>query len=299
MLQLLCEYCCIHCLALKWRIAIVKVIMPDGRTCEQVENHYRVEKSIADKLKRSSLEERKVIYSQMYTDLFSKVPDHPRLIRRASALLSEESIRSKALLVDGHISKSTVFVEFAPGDCLFAEEMAKRTKYVYGVDISDQRLDKNDKAKNFSLVVYDGYALETIQSATVDVVFSDQLIEHFHPEDTALHFKLVHKILKKGGMYIFRTPHALSGPHDVSKYFSDTAEGFHLKEWTYLEIKKMVVDIGFTKFKTYLIVKGHIFRIPYLWFAFCEIMLNKYFSKKGREKIVNFLFLSLCAIAKK
>lgn len=273
--------------------------MPDGRTYEQVKNHYLIEKSIADKLKRSSLEERKILYTQMYAELFSKVPDHPRLVRRASASLSEDAIHSKSLLVNRHIDKSTVFVEFAPGDCLFAEEMATRTKYVYGVDISDQRLCKSNNIQNFSLVVYDGYNLEKIEPKTVDVVFSDQLIEHFHPEDTALHFQLVYKILKQGGIYIFRTPHALSGPHDVSKYFSDTAEGFHLKEWTYGEIKKMVFDVGFTEFKTYLLVKSRVIRIPYSFFVFCEVLIGKFISKSIGKKVVKYLFLSLCAIAKK
>ena len=78
--------------------------------------------------------------------------------------------------------------------------------------------------------------LVTIDEESLDIVFSDQLIEHFHPEETELHFRLVNRILKKGGKYIFRTPHALTGPHDISKYFCDEPEGFHLKEWTFSEL---------------------------------------------------------------
>ena len=43
--------------------------------------------------------------------------------------------------------------------------------------------------------------------------------------DTELHFEIVHKILKPGGMYALRTPHRQSGPHDVSRWFADEPEG--------------------------------------------------------------------------
>ena len=33
-------------------------------------------------------------------------------------------------------------------------------------------------------------------------------------------------ILTAGGVYLIRTPHAFTGPHDVSKYFCDEPEGF-------------------------------------------------------------------------
>lgn len=58
---------------------------PPGRTEEQLRNHYLVEKSIAERLKRANREERKRIYREMYDELFRKVPDHPRLTRRSSA----------------------------------------------------------------------------------------------------------------------------------------------------------------------------------------------------------------------
>ena len=134
--------------------------LPDNRDFEQVRNHYLVEKAIAEKLKAAGRDERKIIYATMYDDLFKLVPDHPRLSHVACRESVLRSIRSKLSLVDGLIDRSTVFVEFAPGDCKFAVEVAGYVKKVYGVDISCQSGPVDDLTDNFRLILYDGYNLE-------------------------------------------------------------------------------------------------------------------------------------------
>lgn len=248
--------------------------LPPGRSFEQIKNHYLVEKSIANRLKKSSREGRKFIYATMYEELFSKVPDHPRLTRRESTQLTEISNKSKLSIVSRFLDKSIVFLEFAPGDCRFVIEVAKQVKYAYGVDISGQSNPTDTAPENFKLIIYDGYNLDEIESNSIDVVFSDQLIEHFHPDDTKLHFELVHRILKIGGKYVFRTPHSLIGPSDVSQYFSDEPECFHLKEWTYTEINRMLKDLEYTTFYTYWSARGINVRLPYPYFATCERFLG-------------------------
>jgi SAM-dependent methyltransferase len=148
------------------------------------------------------------------------------------------------------------------------------------------------------LIVYDGYRLDAIPSNSIDLVFSDQLIEHFHPEDTKVHFELVHRILKPGGKYVFRTPHALTGPHDVSQYFSYEAEGFHLKEWTYTEIKTMLSGAGYSELHAYWNAKGTSLRVPYGLFALCEL-LGGYVPKPYARVAARYLFPSLSGVAVK
>ncbi len=110
-------------------------------------------------------------------------------------------------MVRKHLSASTVFAEFAPGDCMLSAEIAKYVDHIYGIDISDQRPNGYSFPVNFNLVIYDGFSLNAIPEGTVDVVFSDQLIKHIHADDTELHFDLVYKMLKNGDRYIFRAPH--------------------------------------------------------------------------------------------
>ena len=248
--------------------------LPSNRSYEQVKNHYLVEMALAKNLKAANREERKAILARMYDELFSKVPDHPRLTQRESKQLTAKANKDKFSLVSRFLDKSSVFAEFASGDGKFAMFVAKHVKYVYGIDISDQRNLTDNVPENFELILYDSYNLDRLESNSIDVVFSDQLIEHLHPEDTKLHFEMVHRILKDGGKYVFRTPHPQSGPHDISKYFSFEPECFHLKEWTYVEMKEMLMDLNYSGMQTHWHAKGRGLRMPYAYFAIIERVLD-------------------------
>lgn len=276
----------------------LKKRLPSDRSFEQIRNHYLVEKSIADRLKIASREERKHIFSTMYDEVFMRVPDHPRLTIRRSDQLSETASRRKLSAVRKLLNKSLVFMEFAPGDCRFSCEAAKHVQHVYGIDISDQRDPNHAMPENFTLVVYDGYHLDEIKNESVDVIFSDQLIEHLHESDTRLHFELAHRVLKSGGQYMFRTPHFLTGPHDISQFFSYEPEGFHLKEWTYAEIETLLTELGYSRLDTYWSGKGINIQLPRVYFSLCEIILGK-ISKRYVRQLTKYLLPSLCVSATK
>jgi SAM-dependent methyltransferase len=213
-----------------------------------------------------------------------------------SEQLTARANNDKLSLLSRFLDKSDVFVEFAPGDCRFAAEVVKHVKYGCGVDISDQRNPADKFPENFKLIVYDGYNLDEIESNSIDIVFSDQLIEHIHPDDTKLHFILIHRILKNGGKYVFRTPHSLTGPHDVSGYFSDEPECFHLKEWTYIELKSMLTDLKYSKFCARWHAKGIDLRMPYTYFVMCEQILGL-FPKRYTKVAAKYLIPSLYGVA--
>lgn len=236
--------------------------LPANRTWEQLRKHYEVEKEIAARLMAATREERREIYATMYDELFERIPDHSRLQIREDPKRTAQTNLSKWLLVKPFIDQSMTFVEFAPGSCRFAVEVCPHVHGVYGIDISDQSGQLESVPENFHLIIYNGYELDMEQDFA-DIVFSDQLLEHFHPEDTGLHLELVHKILKPGGRYVFRTPHRFSGPHDISAWFSqDEPEGFHLKEWTYREFDETLRDIGYSSWKAYRLSKGMMIPVP-------------------------------------
>ena len=172
--------------------------LPSGRSSSQILHHYQVEKEIAGRLKRADRDERRKIYAGMYAELFARVPDHPRLAgtRDPDSLAAHN--RKKFALVERFINPETVFVEFAPGDCTFAYLVCVRAQAVIGVDISDQSAEAFAVPDNFALRVYDGFHLD-LPDGCADIVFSDQFIEHLHPDDADLHFQLVHGLLKPGG----------------------------------------------------------------------------------------------------
>lgn len=273
--------------------------LPPNRTFEQIQNHYLVEKAIAERLKNANREERKHIYATMYDELFKQVPDHSRITRRNDDRQTQLANRSKLALVNHYLNSSTVLAEFAPGDCMFALQVAKQVKAVYAIDISDQRGENKTLPDNFTLVIYDGYQLDEVKENSVDVVFSDQLVEHLHPEDTRLHFELAFKILKPGGVYVFRTPHAFPGPSDVSQFFSYVPQGFHLKEWTYVELRQLLKDIRFSHLSVIWNTRRNIQKkLPYPLIELFEHFL-RLLPVQFRRNLTRRIGFTICVVATK
>ncbi len=214
------------------------------RTAAQLRNHYEVERELAQRLLNSNRDERKLLFSSLYDELFERVPDHPRLTRRDTPERSEAAVEARLRILEPHLSRGMHFLEFAAGDCRLAHEVCRLVDRVTAVDISDQRAIIDKSPENFNLELYDGYALD-VRDSSVDVVFSYQFLEHLHPEDIEVHFDNVVRILKKGGMYIFDTPHRFSGPHDISGNFGSSLDCLHFQEWTYREMFGLLRRHGF------------------------------------------------------
>ncbi|MCC6409135.1 MAG: class I SAM-dependent methyltransferase [Planctomycetes bacterium] len=213
--------------------------------------HFELESSIAARLKRSTRPERAAIYRTMYAELFAAVPDHPRLTRRASASDTARDNRTKLGLLAPFLDRSTRLAEIGAGDGRFALELCARAAHVVAIDVADQ-LGPVERPANFELVVYDGFEFP-LAPRSIDLAFSDQLIEHLHPDDVELHFTSLLRALAPGGIYVLRTPHRHGGPHDVSRYFDDEPAGFHLKEWTFAELARTAELAGFAPVDTYLL----------------------------------------------
>ena len=220
------------------------------RSPERLRHHYEVEKELGDRMRASTREERTELFSRLYDELFERVPDHPRLTRRETPEESRRGVEARMAILAPQLGADKTLVEFAPGDCRLAYEACRHARRVIGVDISDQRADGEEAPENFQLVVYDGYHVD-IEPESADVVFSYQFLEHLHPDDVPPHFELARRLLRPGGCYVFDTPHALSGPHDISRFFSDTPQGFHLKEWTYRGMFAVLEQAGFSRSFTF------------------------------------------------
>ena len=276
----------------------LKYPLPEDRTYEQIKNHYEVEKAIAERLKNSSREGRKQIYKNMYDELFGKVPDHPRLVYRDDKKNIQEASAKTFEIIEKFVDENTIFAEFAPGDCNFAYFACGRVKQVYAIDISRQSSGTREEPENFSLIIYNGYDLD-MPDGSVDVVFSDQLIEHLHPEDVEYHFDLVKRILRKGGIYIFRTPHAYFGPWDISRYFSDEPEGFHLKEWTYNNLEEIITKLGYSNVYGYKKIGQRFVILLPLYLKIMEKLLAILPIKMRRRISRPFLPMKLIVVAAK
>lgn len=232
------------------------------RTPEQLRNHYEVEKALADRLKATRTQaERAEIYSTMYDELFARVPDHPRLTVQKDPAADRRQVQAQLRLLRPWLGPGVEYVEFGAGSCALAFAVCPRVRRARAIEIADQVPADAAPPANFDLVLYDGYHLD-LDSGSVDLVFSNQFVEHLHPDDASHHFEVVHRMLRAGGRYVLTTPQRWTGPHDVSRSFSETPRGFHLKEWSYGDLLQETRRLGFRAAGTRWTARGRYVPTP-------------------------------------
>jgi SAM-dependent methyltransferase len=231
------------------------------RTPEELYEHYVVERELADRLRHSTKHERSTLYSEVYNDLFRRIPKHPQLTRVASPTAISSIVQGKMRLLSAFLNRDTVFLEIGAGDCRLPMEVAKQVRKVYAVDVSDEVNKGITPPPNFELIISNGTDIP-VPANTVDVVFSYQLMEHVHPDDAVEQLRSLYKVLAPGGHYICVTPNRLNGPHDISMYFDREATAFHLKEYTISELSRLFRDTGFDDVFVYAGSKGHFMKLP-------------------------------------
>lgn len=79
------------------------------------------------------------------------------------------------------------------------------------------------------------------------MAYSNQLMEHLHPDDAVEQLRNIHHVLRPGGVYICITPNKLCGPHDVSRGFDEKPTGFHLKEYDNRDLTRLFRQAGFRR----------------------------------------------------
>ena len=259
----------------------LRIPQDEPRTLEQLREHYLIEKQLADRLRASSREQRRHLYTDLYDDLYERVPLHPQLRRKADSKAQATAVSEKMRLLRPFLRPGSTFLEAGPGDCALSLEAAKFVKKVYAVDVSERITEGFTAPSNFELIISDGCSIP-VPDKTVNVAYSNQLIEHLHPDDALEQLRNIYDALTSGGVYICVTPNRLFGPHDISKYFDEVAKGFHLKEYTITELAKMFRAVGFAKVQA-LIVVGGVYRLvpvfPLLWIEAVLAGLPRSFNK--------------------
>ena len=240
-----------------------KLAPGESRSENAISHHYKVEKELAERLRHSTREERRHLYSEVYDELFRMVPDHSQLNTIADPLYQDAKASRQAQALSQFVTKQSIFLEVGPGDCALALKMAERTAKVYAVDVSAEITKRVKLPANFELILSDGSSIPVAPNS-VDVAYSDQVMEHLHPDDALDQLGNIWKVLKPGGIYICVTPNRLTGPHDISRYFTDDPTGFHLKEHTTTDLVNMLKSAGFRKVDVPVPAQGRFLPIPCL-----------------------------------
>jgi SAM-dependent methyltransferase len=266
----------------------------DPRTTEAIERHYLIEKELANRLRNASREERKSLYTAVYDEFCSRVPDHSQALREMAAfpIKRAKRILRQVRFLSQFLSPDSVFLEVGAGDCGVSLEIAKLVRRVYALDVSNEITSNSVIPGNLELIISDGTTIP-IPESSVDVAYSNQLMEHLHPDDAVDQLKNLFHSITKGGIYICSTPNRLSGPHDVSKYFDKQPTGFHLREYSSTELRDLFREIGFSKTLIFCGGRKRYFRMPWLIISTYESGLEALPHSIRRKLLRIFPFKSL------
>ncbi|MGQ3684422.1 MAG: hypothetical protein ACUBOA_05325 [Candidatus Loosdrechtia sp.] len=82
--------------------------------------------------------------------------------------------------------------------------------------------------------------------------YSNDVIEHLHPDDALMHFREVPRVLNEEGRYYFWTPGKNSGPHDFTKNFYLKGVGVspmasYIREYNFAEMIEILKEVGYRK----------------------------------------------------
>jgi SAM-dependent methyltransferase len=216
----------------------------EKRSPEQLWQHYVVEKELATRLRMATQNERAHLYASAYEELFKRVPDHPQLTRKTSPEQQAGRIRYQLRLLQPWLTPQTTFLEIGAGDCALSFAVAPLVTHAYAVDVSETITRAAATPKNFTLLLSKGTNIP-LPEGRITLAYSNQLMEHLHPDDALDQLADIYRSLALGGTYVCVTPNRLTGPHDISRYFDETATGFHLKEYTSRELIAMFERVGF------------------------------------------------------
>lgn len=230
----------------------------ETRPLERLTAHYTLEAALSQRLMKSAREDRSALYGQVYGQLFDELPDHPQ--RTGRKAVRAELIAAQLALLRPFLTKDSIYVEIGCGDAILTKQVAAYVRSAVGVDVTEQLLE-GDPPDSFAFALSDGINLP-FPDGMADLVYSNQLMEHLHPEDAAAQLAEIVRILKPGGQYICVTPNRLTGPHDISVYFGYEPKGFHLREYDHRSLAGLFRAAGFRQVAALVSAKGHRSQLP-------------------------------------
>lgn len=271
--------------------------VPDSepRTLEELRTHYEVEKRLADRLRRATPVERHALYGTVYDELFDRVPTHPQLVRKTEPVQAAAAVAAQVRLLRPLMTEETTFLEIGSGDCALATAVAPHVKQVYAIDVSESILSGLSLPDNVDVRLSTGVDIP-VPPKSVDVAYSNQVMEHLHPDDAHEQLRNISACLRSGGRYVCITPNRLTGPHDISAYFVDEAEGFHLKEYTVGELVRIFRRAGFSRVRALVGARGLFIAVPLWPVALTERLLSLLAPAMRRRLVLRLHLNSLLGI---
>lgn len=246
-------------------------------TEEMILYHWELEKQLTQEILNSTPESRWETFEKCYTTLYKELywlncPDN-----YDHEVVDQTSQFSSWQRLIGPSAKK--IYEIGSGKAELITYLAEQGYECKATEITRERGEKwSNNVSNLTWATSDGVHLEKFEPEnTYNVVISDQVIEHLHPDDLLDHFRGVFTILAPGGRYIFKTPHSYTGPSDISRVFNkEKPEGMHLREYTFRELFNYLKMSGFRRIYTLTPGSTKVYRIMGNYYELIRFLYLKY-----------------------
>ena len=225
---------------------------------------------------KSSPEDRFSVISRSYAELFKRFPNHDALDTRND----KKTRKLKAGLIAPLAKSGDKILEIGCGRGDVLLELAERGCDCVGLESSQDMIDITSGVK----IMFGVADKLDFPDESFDLVFSQQVLEHLHPEDVPNHFKQVFRVLRPGGTIAVETPNFRTGPQDQSRGFVPVAQGLHLKEWKVTELIWQFQQAGFSRVQGLLLPPFLIKRIE---------TLHRFSKVPSGVKVLEDFFLGL------
>ncbi|MGY4234706.1 SAM-dependent methyltransferase [Bradyrhizobium sp. USDA 4449] len=210
---------------------------------------FQKERELASMIRSASPEHRDRAYQQAYSEFYRLFPAFEQ-----NDSMEESRVKTTLAFLERFIRGSRIVIEVGAGHCYLAEAVAKHASLVVALDVAPL-VDSSNFPSNLRHQVYDGKAIP-VDANSADLVLSDNVLEHLHPDDALPQVDDMVRTLKTSGYIVILTPNKTNGPHDGSAGFTVNPEGLHLHEYTSLEIKRLLLRAGCKSVRAYIGAKG-------------------------------------------
>lgn len=221
--------------------------------------HFELERELATRLHTAQVADRTRLYGEVYNELFRRWPDHPQLSIDPAG--RQRAIARKLRFLSRFLWPDATFVEIGAGDCALSIAASAQVRRVVAVDVSDAIVATSGTPENMTVALSDGRTIP-VDDCSIDLAFSDQLMEHLHSDDAVAQLSSICRALRPGGIYVCITPNRLTGPHDVSRQFAEVSCGLHLREYSATDLEALLTEAGFRCVHFYIGAGGRYLRIP-------------------------------------
>jgi SAM-dependent methyltransferase len=240
-------------------------------TIDEVRRHAQLEGELTDQLLLTTPETRWNAFSDAYGRLYR---DLPWLNETIDQPPDESDFRAWAALV----GRKKKLLEIGSGQGRLIRYLAAQGHACHATEITRERGERflSDES-GVRWLAMDGVNLSRfVGKNAFDVIISDQVFEHLHPDDHLTHLREARDVLREDGRYILRAPHRSAGPRDLSAAFGcGEAVFMHLCEPTYALMQTLCGRAGFRRISAVFASRRHGVTVASRLFMKYQILIEK------------------------